>query len=165
VVHRLDRDTSGAMVFPKSRAAAAWLSDALQEGRVEKIYRALVAGSPAADRWETDAPIAPAGKSRFAVGAGGREARTEFRVLSRGSGATLVEALPRTGRTHQIRLHLAHTGHPVFGDTRYGGPPCARMMLHCRAMGFRAEDGRVVSAEAPEDGAFVTACGRAGIVA
>lgn len=165
VVHRLDRDTSGAMVFPKSRAAAAWLSGALREGRVEKAYRALVAGIPAADFWETDAPIAPAGKSRFAVEAGGRESRTEFRVLSRGNGAALVEALPRTGRTHQIRLHLAHAGHPVFGDTRYGGPPCARMMLHCRAMSFRAADGRLVAAEAPEDNAFVTACERSGIAA
>jgi len=165
VVHRLDRDTSGVMVFPKNRAAAAWFSDALKEGRVEKVYRALVAGSPAVDGWETDAPIAPAGKSRFAVGPEGRESRTTFRVLSRGNGATLVEALPRTGRTHQIRLHLAHAGHPVFGDGRYGGPPCARMMLHCRAMAFRAADGREVAAEAPPDGTFAAECGRAGVVA
>lgn len=164
VVHRLDRDTSGVMVFPKGRAAAAWFSDAVKQGRVEKVYRALVAGSPAADAWETVAPIAPAGKSRFAVGPGGREAVTAFRVLSRGRGAALVEALPRTGRTHQIRLHLAHEGHPVLGDARYGGPPCERMMLHCRAMAFRAADGRTVAAEAPGDDMFAAVCARAGIV-
>jgi RluA family pseudouridine synthase len=164
VVHRLDRETSGVMVFPKNRPAAAWFSDALKEGRVGKVYRALVAGSPAADSWESDAPIAPAGKSRFAVEQGGRQARTAFRVLSRGNAATLVEARPRTGRTHQIRLHLAHDGHPVLGDDRYGGPPCPRMMLHCRAMSFRAADGRPVSAEAPPDATFVSACEQAGIV-
>jgi RluA family pseudouridine synthase len=164
VVHRLDRDTSGVMVFPKSRAAAAWFSDALREGRVEKVYRAVVTGSPKADFWETAAPIAPAGKSRFAVDPGGRDAVTAFRVLSRGRDAALVEALPRTGRTHQIRLHLAHEGHPVFGDVRYGGPSCHRMMLHCRAMVFRASDGRRVAAEAPADGTFAAVCERAGIV-
>jgi RluA family pseudouridine synthase len=164
VVHRLDRGTSGVMVFPKGRAAAGWFSGALKDGRVEKVYWALVAGSPAADSWETDAPIAPAGKSRFAVGPGGREARTAFRVLSRGSAATLVEARPRTGRTHQIRLHLAHEGHAVLGDDRYGGPPCPRMMLHCRAMSFRAADGRLVAAVAPTDATFAAVCEQAGIV-
>ena len=163
VVHRLDRDTSGVMVFPKSRVDAAWFSDALREGRVEKVYLAVVAGSPARDFWVTDAPIAPAGRSRFSVDPAGRDARTEFLVISRGNGASLVEARPTTGRTHQIRIHLAHAGCPVMGDDRYGGPPCARLMLHCRAMSFHARNGRRLSAEAPVDGAFAASGRRLGI--
>jgi RluA family pseudouridine synthase len=169
VVHRLDRGTSGVMVFPKTRAAAAHVSKALEAGTVEKIYWVLAAGRPSEADWTVDAPIAALGKSAFAVREGGREAATRFRLLSAGRDAAgsercLVEARPLTGRTHQIRLHLAHAGHPVLGDDRYGGPPAPRMMLHCRSMAFDGADGRRIVAIAPPEPRFADACAACGIV-
>ena len=113
--------------------------------------------------WTVEAPIAALGKSEFAVRDGGRAAATALRRLGLGRDAagaelSLVEAVPLTGRTHQIRLHLAHVGHPVLGDDRYGGPPAIRMMLHCRSMSFLAADGRRVEALAPPDARFAEAC-------
>jgi len=163
VVHRLDRGTSGVMFFPKTRRAAAHLSDRLQAGAVEKIYWALVSALAGADAWTVDAPVEALGKSRFGVGPGGREARTDFRVLAVGDGAALLEARPLSGRTHQIRVHLAHGGRPVVGDDRYGGLPAPRLMLHCRRMAFEAADVRRVEATAPVDAAFADGCRRFGI--
>jgi RluA family pseudouridine synthase len=168
IVHRLDRRTSGTMVFPKTREAAAHVSKALEAGSVGKVYWALAAGCPERASWTVEAPIAALGKSEFAVRADGREAVTSFRRLACGRDAAgtevaLVEAVPRTGRTHQIRLHLAHAGHPVLGDDRYGGPPAPRMMLHCRSMAFDAAGGRRVEAVAPPDSRFADACAACGI--
>ena len=163
VVHRLDRGTSGVMFFPKTRRAAAHLSDRLQAGAVEKVYWAVVPVAAGPDAWTVDAPVASVGKSRFGVGAGGREARTAFRVLAAGAGAALLEARPLSGRTHQIRVHLAHGGRPVVGDDRYGGLAAPRVMLHCRRMAFDAADGRRVEATAPADAAFIDGCRRFGI--
>lgn len=163
VIHRLDRGTSGVMFFPSSRRAAAHISRELKEGRVEKIYWALVAGVPPADAWRVDAPVAKVGTSRYGVAPVGKPAQTDFRVVARGEGATLVEARPRTGRTHQIRVHLVHGGLPIIGDMVYGGIAAPRMMLHCRTMAFQAGDGRPVKATAPLDGAFSAACARHGI--
>lgn len=164
VIHRLDKGTSGVMIFPKTQRAAGHVSKELEAGRAEKVYWAVVQGRPERGEWIVEAPIADLGKSRFAVRADGREARTAFRLLDAGTGAgtgtaaSLVEARPRTGRTHQIRLHLAHAGMPVVGDDRYGGVPAPRMMLHCRRMAFRAADGREVAAEADPGRAFREAC-------
>ncbi len=163
VVHRLDRGTSGVMFFPKSRSAAAHLSGRLEAGDVEKVYWAVVPAAAGQDAWTVDAPLAAIGKSRFGVRPGGRGARTEFRVLAAGGGAALVEARPLSGRTHQIRVHLAHAGRPVTGDGRYGGAAAPRLLLHCRRMAFDAADGRRVDAKAPVDAAFADACGRLGI--
>ncbi len=165
VVHRLDRGTSGVMFFPKTRRAAAHLSDRLQAGAVEKVYWAVVPGSAGPGAGTVDAPIASLGRSRFGVGAGGRQARTDFRLLTAGAGAALVEARPLSGRSHQIRVHLAHGGRPVVGDTRYGGPAAPRLMLHCRRMAFDAADGRRIGATAPVDAAFADGCLRFGIAA
>lgn len=163
VIHRLDRGTSGVMVFPKTRAAAAHLSRLLATGEVEKVYWAVVDGNPTGERWTVEAPVAPLGKSRFGVAPGGRDAVTDFRVLARGRGSAFLEARPRTGRTHQIRVHLAHCGLPVAGDDRYGGLPAARLLLHCRRMAFRAKDGRTVEAGAPAGEDFVKDCRKRGI--
>ncbi len=163
VIHRLDRGTSGVMFFPKHKKAATHISYLLKTGGVEKIYWALVPGRPEADTWTVDAPIAKLNKFRYGVALPGREARTEFRVLATGRGATLVEARPLTGRTHQIRVHLVHTGLSIIGDQPYGGLPAPRMMLHCRAMSFKTRDCREVRAEAPVDAAFVAVCAEYGI--
>lgn len=163
VIHRLDRGTSGVMVFPKHKKAATHISYLLKNSQVEKIYWALVADPPAEDAWEVDALIAKESKFRYGVATPGRPARTLFRVMARGRDATLVEARPLTGRTHQIRVHLTHTGLPIVGDLPYGGRPAPRMMLHCRMMAFAARDGHPVTAVAPPDGAFADACRTAGI--
>lgn len=163
VIHRLDRGTSGVMIFPKTKQAAAHISARLKEGRVEKIYWAIVAAEPESEQWEVDAPIAKVGSARYGVATPGREARTRFTVIGRGVGGFLVEARPLTGRTHQIRVHLAHCGLPIVGDSTYGGEQAPRMMLHCRAMTFTAADGGPVAAEAPLDAAFREACAGRGI--
>ncbi len=165
IVHRLDRGTSGVMFFPKTRRAAARLSERLQAGAVEKVYRAIVPRAAGPDAWTVDAPIAGLGKSRFGVAPRGREAKTDFRVLAEGDGAALLEARPLSGRSHQIRVHLAHRGRPIVGDDRYGGLPAPRLMLHCRRMAFDAADGRRVEATAPADAAFADACRRFGLPA
>jgi len=164
VIHRLDRGTSGVMIFPKTRGAAAHISAQLKGGRVEKVYWAVVTAEPEADQWEVHAPIAKVGSGRYGVATPGREALTRFTVIARGAGGSLVEARPLTGRTHQIRVHLAHCGLPIVGDATYGGAKAPRMMLHCRAMAFTAVDGRPVAAEAPLDDAFREACASRGII-
>ena len=163
VIHRLDRGTSGVMFFPKNKRSATHISFLLKEGQVEKIYWALVAGDPEEDSWQIDAPVAKVGKFRYGVALPGKPALTTFRVLQRGKGATLVEARPHTGRTHQIRVHLLHHGLPIIGDTTYGGEPASRMLLHCRQMSFQDRNGRTVSATAAIDEAFRERCSRHGI--
>jgi RluA family pseudouridine synthase len=158
IVHRLDRGTSGVMLFPKNRRAAARLSALLKDGLMEKRYLALVTGETGAEEWFVDAPIAKVGSARYGVATPGKEARTEFRILAEGGGAALVEARPLTGRTHQIRVHLAHSGLPIVGDSTYGGAAAPRMMLHCRSMSFEDEGGAICTVSAPPDGEFMEVC-------
>jgi len=154
VVHRLDRGTSGVMFFPKHKQAATLISQLLKDGKVQKTYWALVSGSPDQAEWRVDAPIDKVNKFKFGVSQTGRSARTLFRVLGEGGGVTAIEAKPLTGRTHQIRVHLSHSGFPIIGDESYGGAPAARMMLHCRSMRFTGFKGKVVEAVAPPDAEF-----------
>lgn len=154
VVHRLDRGTSGAMLFPKDRPAAAWLSKQFQDGLVDKFYLALVGGTPEQSEWRVDAPIGKVGPARYGVMAEGKAAATEFRVVVAGGGLALVEAKPLTGRTHQIRVHLESVGLPILGDTTYGGGQAGRMMLHCSAMAFCTAGKKALRVEAPLDGEF-----------
>jgi RluA family pseudouridine synthase len=163
VIHRLDKGTSGVMFFPTSGRPATHISYLLKTGGVEKVYWALVAGDPDEAEWTVDAPIAKLNKFRYGVALPGKEARTLFRVIARGAGATLIEARPLTGRTHQIRVHLLHAGFPVIGDTTYSCVHASRMMLHCRSMSFRTRDGMPVSATAPVDREFAETCAAFGI--
>lgn len=158
VIHRLDRGTSGVMFFPKHKRAATHISYLLKEGKVEKIYWALIAATPDEDAWRVDAPIGKLNKFRYGVMLPGKPARTLFQVMGTAHGTTLVEARPLTGRTHQIRVHLSHSGFPIIGDPPYGGAAAPRMMLHCRTMSFKGMDGRLVSATAPADSAFSGFC-------
>jgi 23S rRNA pseudouridine1911/1915/1917 synthase len=126
IVHRLDRETSGIVLFGKTRRAAAFLSAQFEEHTVIKEYLALVAGVPPQDRFTVEAALGPNPQSRVRKAVGvvpageGRPAITEFEVLSRGGAHALVLARPRTGRLHQIRVHLKHAGHPIVGDKLYG---------------------------------------------
>ncbi|MFZ2948059.1 MAG: RNA pseudouridine synthase, partial [Desulfuromonadaceae bacterium] len=154
VVHRLDRGTSGAMLFPKNRQGAGRLSKLFQDGLVDKLYLALVLGRPEQERWTVDAPIGKVASARYGVVEGGKEAVTEFRTVASSGEISLVEARPLTGRTHQIRVHLASAGLPIIGDATYGGLPAGRMMLHCSAMTFQTAKAVQVKVTAPLDGEF-----------
>lgn len=124
LVHRLDRDTSGCLLIAKKRSALRLLHEQFRGDGVEKVYLALLAGAWARTRWIVDAPlqknVLQSGERLVKVSREGKPAVTEFRRRERYAQATLVEARPITGRTHQIRVHARHLGHPLAGDERYG---------------------------------------------
>jgi 23S rRNA pseudouridine1911/1915/1917 synthase len=146
IVHRLDKDTSGVVIVAKNDAAHRDLQAQFQKRLVHKTYLALVEGVPQATYGLVDAPIGrdPQHRQRMAVVTGpsrrGREARTEYQVVERFAHHALVEAAPVTGRTHQIRIHLAFIGHPVVGDRVYGfrkqRVPVPRQFLHAARIAF-----------------------------
>jgi RluA family pseudouridine synthase len=154
VIHRLDRGTSGVMLFPCQKKAAAWLSQCFHDGEVRKRYLALVNGCPERDEWSADGAIGKVASARYGIMAGGRSALTEFRLVAAGATHSLVEARPLTGRTHQIRVHLEASGMPIVGDATYGGEPASRMMLHCAGLSFKNERGVELTISAPLDAAF-----------
>jgi 23S rRNA pseudouridine1911/1915/1917 synthase len=134
LINRLDRETSGTVLVAKSSAAARTAAMAMQEGKIRKSYLAIVCGWPEQEAFEVNAPIIRLGEVgespihlQRAVHPSGAAAHTRFRVLSRFQRRegpfALVSAEPLTGRTHQIRVHLAHHGHPVVGDKIYGPSP------------------------------------------
>ena len=141
IVHRLDKDTSGLMVVAKDDIAHHSLSRQLKERTVHKTYLALVVGNLRSDKGQIEGPIArhPKHRKRMAVVANGRDALTDYKVVHRYDGYTLVEAHPVTGRTHQIRVHLTSIGHPLIGDPVYGkrSSLAARHFLHATKLAFR----------------------------
>ena len=140
IVHRLDKETSGCLVVAKNDAAHQHLSRQFAEREVKKIYLALVSGTLKRPRGTIDAAIGrnPVQRKKMAVQlTKGRIARTDYRVLEAGSGVSLLECALHSGRTHQIRVHLHHIGHPVIGDSLYGRKVAApRQMLHAWKLGF-----------------------------
>jgi 23S rRNA pseudouridine1911/1915/1917 synthase len=144
IVHRLDRDTSGLMLVARTQRAYDALVEALALHDVERRYLALVWGTPEAPRGVIDAPIGRSIRvpTRMAVRQGGREARTHYEVIESFADpdVALLECTLETGRTHQIRVHVAAIGHPVVGDVAYGGNrpslPMDRPFLHAAGLGF-----------------------------
>ncbi len=145
IVHRLDKDTSGLMVVAKTDEAYAALSRQLKERLVKREYVALVHGSPEPPEGLIRAPIGRSprdGKKMAVAGRGSREAETRYRVAERVGEYSLLELRLLTGRTHQIRVHLAYAGYPVAGDPTYGGrragkpPGLSRQFLHARRLEF-----------------------------
>jgi len=121
IVHRLDAGTSGLMVVAKTDEAYAGLRSMFRNHDVQRVYLALARGAVADDSFAVDAPLGRRAAKIVVDATGGRRAETGFEVRERLEGATLLEAFPRTGRTHQIRVHLAAIGHPILGDRAYGG--------------------------------------------
>jgi 23S rRNA pseudouridine1911/1915/1917 synthase len=145
IVHRLDAGTSGLMVVAKSEPAYSALKRAFREREVDKRYHALVQGHPDPLRGTVDAPIGrhPAGDGRFAVITGGRPSVTHYDTLEAFRAASLIEVKLETGRTHQIRVHMAALRHPCAGDRLYGADPVladrlglTRQWLHAVRLGF-----------------------------
>ena len=124
-MHRLDKDTSGLLMVAKTDEAQASLMRQFGARTIDKEYVALVRGAAPAPRGRIEAPVGrhPRDRQRMAVVADGREAVTEYEQLGAAGGYTLLSLRPKTGRTHQLRAHLAYLGLPIAGDLRYGGGP------------------------------------------
>ncbi len=158
VVHRLDKETSGVIVCAKNDKALADLQQQFKGRKVQKAYLVLVQGKVSPRSGTIEGPIGrdPAHRQRMAIVAGGREARTSYRVLEYPGGYTLLEVRPETGRTHQIRVHFAAAGYPVAGDSVYGSsnPIFPRQFLHASALALRLPatgEFREFKADTPED--------------
>ena len=141
IVHRLDKDTSGLMVVAKTLAAATALVRAIAAREVHREYRAIAHGRVVAAAFSVDAPIGrdPQSRVRMAVLASGKPARTDVQVLARGDATSALRCVLHTGRTHQIRVHLASRGHPLVADAVYGGRPALgmqRQALHAARLEF-----------------------------
>ena len=149
LAHRLDRDTSGLLMVAKKRVALVELHRMLRDGEVDKTYVAIVKGTPAERSFDIDEPlhkyVSGSGERRVSVKEGGLRALTRVKVTRAGKGLSQLEVRLLTGRTHQIRVHLAHAGHPIVGDDKYGDfelnralakRGAKRLMLHAARLAF-----------------------------
>ena len=163
IVHRIDKDTSGLLLVAKNDRSHLMLSEQIKAHTVERAYRAIVIGRMKETEGDVDGPIGrhPTDRKKMAIVPGGREAHTHWRVLEELRGATLIEARLTTGRTHQIRVHMASIGHPVLGDPVYGPkkPPYPvenGQLLHAFRLGFiHPTTGEKLCFEAPPEKRFV----------
>ena len=154
LVHRLDKDTSGLMAIAKTDGAHRALSEQLKNRTVDKGYLALVVGTLEPVEAIIEAPVGrdPNDRKKMAIIEDGREASTRYHTIARLRGCTYVDVRPKTGRTHQIRVHFASIGHPVFGDATYGvpDPRLARQFLHAASLEFEhPATGKRVGFESP----------------
>ena len=164
IVHRIDRDTSGLIIAAKNDAAHQYLSAQLADHTLARTYECIVVGNLREDRGTVDAPIArdSRDRKRMAVVSGGRRAVTHWTVLARYPGYTHVQCRLETGRTHQIRVHMAYLGHPILGDTVYGAkkpvPGLTGQCLHAAGLQFiHPRTKELVSLTCPLPGEFTAA--------
>jgi 23S rRNA pseudouridine1911/1915/1917 synthase len=142
LVHRLDRETSGLMIIAKNARSHRILSGHFKRKLIEKRYFAFVEGVVKANEGEINAPVGRFEQERaWNVKPDGKPAVTRFWTKKRFSGATLLELEPVTGRTNQLRIHLAHVGHPIIGDEKYGGSENSRLCLHAFRLAFHHPNG------------------------
>lgn len=160
IVHRLDKDTSGVLILAKNQVAYAFLKRQFETRTIEKTYEALVVGAPKDESGMIDMPIGRSASDFRKWSAKGartgelREAKTAYKIKERFSKYSLLELHPKTGRTHQIRVHLFAIGHPIVGDSLYGkkgGSPLGvtRQLLHARSLKLALPKGGIKSFEAP----------------
>lgn len=152
VVHRLDKETTGVLLFARNARALEYYSRQFHDRQVAKVYLAVVKGSPTADGGVVDKAIGRDvfQRKRFrAVNKGGRKALTRWRVLERAPEHSLLWVEPVTGRTHQIRVHLTHLGCPIVGDTLYARKTSGPLLLHAYRLKLRLTDGREAMFESP----------------
>lgn len=166
IVHRIDKDTTGLIVAAKNDAAHIFLSEQLKSHGISREYHALVTGGFSSDSGTVDLPIGrhPTDRKRMAVVDGGRDAVTHYTVLERFGGISYLRLLLETGRTHQIRVHMSHTGHPLLGDTVYGGgktrfeklhaPLLCGQTLHAKRLTLTHPCGERMTFECPLPGYF-----------
>ena len=150
-VNRLDRDTSGIVIIAKNQFSAGMLSASMKKGQWSKKYHALVSGIPSPKSGMIDAPIdrIEEGNLKRAVLAGGQHASTEYSVVEEYSDSCLCELRLLTGRTHQIRVHMAHIGHPLVSDYLYGTPSEKEYFLRCKEISFpHPRSGEVITIKA-----------------
>ena len=155
VAHRLDRDTSGVMILAKNPEVQIFLKKQFQARTVHKTYYAIVSGRPKLDEAKIELPMIRNMKrpTTFLVDANGKEAETYYRVIETDGKHSLVELKPRTGRTHQLRVHMNYLGCPIVGDTVYDGEKAERLMLHAKELEITLPGGirKVFTAELPEE--------------
>jgi len=156
-VHRLDKEVSGTLIFAKNKDAHKYLSILFEQKKINKTYTALVHGVMDTDEGTIDKPIRQFGSGRMGIDEKeGKKSITDYKVIKRFDESTLLEAHPRTGRRHQIRVHLYHIGHPVVGDNSYGDiliqKNYKRLMLHAKSVSFITRIGTTIeiSAHLPE---------------
>jgi len=145
IVHRLDRATSGVIIVAKNPAAKRWLQKQFSARKVLKTYLAIVSGPLAKPKFTIDLPLGrnPRRPATFAVNPSGKPAVTEVTVVKSTAHASLVELKPLSGRTHQLRVHLSHIGHPIIGDPLYGRPDTGqRLYLHAKELSLRLPGGQ-----------------------
>ena len=144
LVHRLDRDTSGVVILAKNPEVQKFLKKQFQDRKTHKIYYAIVDGRPKLDEARIDLPIARDLKrpTTFRVDANGKESETFYKVLKTDGVHSLVELRPVSGRTHQLRVHMKYLGHPIVGDTVYGGEKADRLYLHAGSLEITLPGGK-----------------------
>lgn len=157
IVHRLDRDTSGIIICAKDRETKGMLQKQFQDRRAKKTYLAVVVGRPKLDEAKLDLPIErnPKKPAMHRIGVNGKAAQTTYKVLASNSKYSVVELKPETGRTHQLRVHMAYVGTPIVGDRLYGSEksPIGRLCLHAKALEITipVSDRRTFEAPLPDD--------------
>lgn len=155
IVHRLDRDTSGLLIIAKNPESAAHLQRQFAERTAKKTYIAITDGKPKLNAAKIDLPIgrSPSAPSTFRIDPNGKSAQTVYRVLAENDTQSLVELKPTTGRTHQLRVHLAHLNAPILGDRVYGKSSDCRMMLHAQKLEITLPSGerKVFEAAIPDE--------------
>ena len=161
VVHRLDRDTSGVIIGARTKEAAEYLKKQFAARTVKKVYHAVVSGAPKLAEAVIDLPIGrnPTAPSTFRVDAKGKAAVTTYRTLRQGAHHSLVELRPKTGRTHQLRVHMQYIGNPIFGDRVYGETKGAvRLYLHAESLEITLPSSKRQTFTAPAPKEFRALC-------
>ncbi len=158
IVHRLDRATSGVMICAKNQASLSWFQRQFSDRNVQKTYVALVRGHLDPAEAVIDMPIErnPKAPATFRVGPNGKTSQTHYKVIKTQGDYDLVQLSPKTGRTHQLRVHLAHQKHPIVGDTFYDGETADRLFLHALSLEITLPDGQRKTFASPLPNVFKT---------